>query len=99
MTDDRFLALLASYDASEPSAELRGRIVAMAPRERSVGRLRRWATGLGLGLGLAASCAAGAAAGFTLAPESVRSLIVGPVEPAASDFGSLADPAADAAVG
>jgi hypothetical protein len=98
MTEDNLHALLASYDAGEPSAELRARIVAMAPRERSVGRLRRWAMGLGLGLGLAASCAAGAAAGFTLAPESVRSLIVGPVEPAAGDSGSLADPAADAAI-
>lgn len=91
--------LLAAYQAREPDAALRARIVAAAPRQRAIGRARRWLGGAGLGAVLAASCAAGVAAGLTLAPTSLARAITGrPAQPVA-EASSLADPVDDAAVG
>ena len=91
MSDDHFTGLLRAYETSEPSFELRSRIIAAAPRQRAIGRAWRWAAGAGLGFGLAASCAAGVAAGFTLAPSGLTRLI-GEPPASASDLSSLADP-------
>ena len=98
MTDDPLERLLAAYAAAEPGAELRARIIAAAPRQRTIGRAWRWLAGAALGLGLAGSCAAGVAAGVSLAPAGAAHLIGAP---AASGDGvsSLADPAGDAADG
>jgi hypothetical protein len=100
MHDERLDALLAAYRAAEPDADLRGRIVAAAPRQRAIGRAWRWLGGAGLGAMLAASCAAGVAAGLTLAPASLARAIsdhavAAPTEAASS----LADPADDPAIG
>ena len=103
MTDDmhdaHLDALLAAYDAGEPGAALRARIVAGAPRQRAIGRAWRWVGGAGLGAMLAASCAAGVAAGLTLAPANLARAITGRPPPPVADVSSLADPADDAAVG
>jgi hypothetical protein len=96
MNDDRLNTVLSAYETAQPGAELRARIIAAAPRQRTIGRVWRWAAGAALGFGMAGSCAAGVAAGFTLAPASVARLISGPTN-AVSD--SLADPAGDAASG
>jgi hypothetical protein len=89
-------AVLAAHAARQPSAALRARIIAGAPRRSPVARAWRWVAGAGLGLGLAASCAAGVAAGFTLAPPSVSRLF----EPVGeTGVGALADPVGDAAAG
>jgi len=89
---------LAAYVVTEPSAALRRRIIAAAPRERVIGRLWRWIAGAGLGFGLAASGAAGVAAGYTLG-HPAASRLVGPSELDAGQFSALADPAGDAASG
>jgi hypothetical protein len=88
-------AALGRYAAEDAGAALRQRIIASAPRQRSVGRVWRWAVGAGLGLGLAASCAAGVAAGVTLAPHSVTRIFGEPR--GGDDVSSLADPFDDAA--
>ncbi len=90
-------AALAAYAAAEPSAALRQRIVAAAPRERAKGALLRWFAGAGLGLGLAASAAAGVAAGYTLGHPAVTRLM-GPSELDAGEFSALG-PAGGAADG
>jgi len=98
MIDDPLDHLLAAYAAAEPGAELRARIIAAAPRQRTIGRAWRWLAGAALGVGLAGSCAAGVAAGVSLAPAGVAHLIGAP--PAGvDDVSSLADPASDAADG
>jgi hypothetical protein len=97
MHDERLDALLAAYRTAEPSAALRSRIIAAAPRQRAIGRAWRWMSGAGLTAMLAASCAAGVAAGLTLAPASVARLIR-PAQPA-DEVSSLADPADDPAIG
>jgi hypothetical protein len=60
----RLDALLQDVPAAQPSAALRERILASAPRTPrpllSLGRLRRTAPWLAPGAGLAAACAAGA---------------------------------------
>ena len=82
---------LAAYRTSEPSDALRIRIIAVAPRQRVAGRLRRWIAGAGLGLGLAVSGVAGVAAGYTLGnPTAVRA--IGPSELDTGQFSALADP-------
>jgi hypothetical protein len=98
MTDDPLERLLAAYAAAEPSADLRLRIIAGAPRERAIGRAWRRLAGAALGLGLAGSCAAGVAAGVSIAPVGAARLIGAPAA-GASDVGSLADPTDDAADG
>jgi hypothetical protein len=98
MTDDHLDTLLATFATAEPAADLRARIIAAAPRQRTIGRAWRWAAGLALGLGLAGSCAAGVAAGVGVAPAGVTHLIGGPASDA-DDFSSLADPIGDAADG
>jgi hypothetical protein len=95
MNDDRLDALLAAYRVAEPSAALRARIIEAAPRQRALGRAWRWITGTGLGMVLAASCAAGVAAGFTLAPASLTSLVSGQSLAQTDASSSLADPADD----
>jgi hypothetical protein len=100
MHDTRLDALLATYRAPEPTAALWDRIVAAAPRQRSIGRAWRWVSGAGLGAVLAASCAAGVAAGMSLAPASLTRLIGGHSAAAtAAEVSSLADPADDPAIG
>jgi hypothetical protein len=96
MTDDPLERLLAAYAAAEPGAALRARIVAAAPRERTIGRTWRWLAGAALGVGLAGAGAAGVAAGLGLAPAGVLRLNGAP---AGGDVSSLADPAGDAADG
>lgn len=91
-------AALAAYAAAEPSAALRQRIIAVAPRERTIGALRRWFAGAGLGLGLAASAAAGVAAGYTLSHPAVTRLM-GPSELDAGEFSALGGFAGGAASG
>jgi hypothetical protein len=98
MIDGPLERLLAAYAAAEPSAGLRARIIAAAPRERAIGRAWRWLAGAALGLGLAGSCAAGVAAGVSLAPAGLTRLIGAPAA-GANDVSSLADPAGDAADG
>lgn len=110
MDDESLTHLLLAYETAEPSAALRARIVAAAPRQRVVGRAWRWAAGLALGVGLAGSCAAGVAAGFTLTPASITRVITAPsnsaldanaseagASDAIADPSSLADPAGDPA--
>jgi hypothetical protein len=100
MNDDHLDDLLAAYVTAEPGADLRGRIIAGAPRQRTLGRAWRWLAGAALGVGLAGSCAAGVAAGFTLAPAGVTHLIGAPAGGTdAEATSSLADPAGDAADG
>jgi len=94
MTDDRLDNLLAAYADAEPGADLRTRIIAAAPRQRTIGRAWRWLAGAALGVGLAGSGAAGVAAGVSLAPAGVSHLIGAP-----DGVSSLADPAGDAANG
>src|SRR5580658_9268599 len=91
--------MLNAYRTTEPSAALRDRVIAAAPRERSIGRFRRWAMGLALSAGFAASAAAGVACGFVLAPASVTRLVAPPAAASASDVSSLADPTDDATDG
>jgi hypothetical protein len=92
MTDDfsGLDAALAAYVESEPSDTLREQIIAAAPRQRAIGRLRRWIAVAGLGLGLAASGAAGVAAGYTLGHPAAAG-IAGPTELDTGQFGALAD--------
>src|SRR5580700_9015979 len=89
-------AALAAYATAEPSAALRQRIVAIAPRERAMGALRRWFAGASLGLGLAASAAAGVAAGYTLGHPAVTRLL-GPPELDSGELSALAGPNGGAA--
>ena len=91
-------AALHRYDAGEASAALRARITAGAPRERTMGAVRRWLAAASLGLGLAASAAAGVAAGYTLGHPAVTRWL-GPSDLDAGEFSALADPAGDAANG
>jgi hypothetical protein len=91
-------AALQSYSASEASSTLRARIIASAPRERTVGAVRRWLAAAGLGLGLAASAAAGVAAGYTLGHPAVTR-VLGPSDLDAGEFSVIADPVGDAANG
>jgi len=90
--DAGLAAALAAYVTAEPSAALRQRIIAAAPRERTIGALRRWFAAAGLGLGLAASAAAGVAAGYTLGHPAVTRLM-GPQELDAGEFSGLDGPA------
>jgi hypothetical protein len=84
--------------AVTPSAALRDRVIAAAPRERALAlRIRRWIVTAGLGVGLAAAGLSGVAAGMALAPPEVTRFIAAPASNAAAD--SLADPLADAAEG
>jgi hypothetical protein len=99
MDETRLHALLAAHRAQAPSADLRARIVAAAPRQRAIGRAWRWLSGAGLGAVLAASCAAGVAAGLTLAPASLTQLLGGHRNAPAGEITSLADPADDPAIG
>jgi len=89
--DAGLAAALAAYVMAEPSAALRQRIIAAAPRERAMGALRRWFAAAGLGLGLAASAAAGVGAGYTLGHPAVTRLI-GPLELDAGEFSALDGP-------
>jgi hypothetical protein len=60
------LALDEALDAlrpPQPSAALRDRIIAAAPREQRGWSLRRWLTGAGVGAALAAASAAGVMVG------------------------------------
>jgi hypothetical protein len=98
MDDTRLDGLLAVYRAREPSAGLRARITAAAPRERAIGRAWRWLGAAGLSFVLAGSCAAGVAAGLTLAPASLTRLISGHQGPTPA-VSSLADPADNPAIG
>jgi hypothetical protein len=98
MDDEHLDALLAAYRATDPSADLRARIVAAAPRQRTIGRAWRWLGAAGLGAVLAGSCAAGVAVGLALAPASVTRLISGHEGPTPS-ISSLADPADNPAIG
>lgn len=91
-------AALQRYDAREASAAVRTRIISRAPRERTVGAVRRWIATAGLGLGLAASAIAGVAAGYTLGHPAVTR-VLGPSDLDAGEFSALADPAGDAANG
>jgi hypothetical protein len=95
MTDEDLNDILAAYRTTEPSAALRERVIAAAPRERSIGRFRRWAMGLALSAGFAASAAAGVACGFALTPASVTRLVAPPAAASAGDVSSLADPTDD----
>jgi hypothetical protein len=99
MNDDQLDDLLRAYAAAEPGAALRARIVAAAPRQRALGRARRWLAGAALGAGLVGAGAAGVAAGVILAPAGFTPLIGAPAGADADAAGSLADPAADAADG
>jgi len=98
LDDTRLDALLAAYRAPEPSADLRARIIAAAPRQRAIGRAWRWLGAAGLGAALAGACAAGVAAGLTLAPASLTQLISGHEGPTPA-ISSLADPADNPAIG
>jgi len=98
LSDAALDAALAAYAAAEPSAALRQRIAAAAPRERARSALLRWFAGAGLGLGLAASAAAGVAAGYTLGHPAVTRLM-GPSELDAGEFSVLDGPAGGAADG
>ena len=96
--NDPLDTLLAAYAAAEPGPALRQRIIAAAPRQRTIGLARRWLAGAGLGAGLAAAGAAGVAAGFALAPDGVARIIAEPSR-SGDDISSRADPAGDAANG
>jgi len=64
-------ALLDAAGRPAPSAALRDRILAAAPRERVArSRVWRWLTGAGVGAGLAAATAAGLLAGVSLSVAS-----------------------------
>jgi hypothetical protein len=66
-----------AFDVAPPSAQLRDRVLALAPAPRPE-RAWRWLAAASLGIGLAGSAAAGVAAGFVLAPPGVTRLISGP---------------------
>ena len=91
-------AALQSYDAQGASAALPTRIIASAPRERTIGAVRRWLAAAGLGLGLAASATAGVAAGYTLGHPAVTRLL-GPSELDVGAFSVLSAPAGGPANG
>jgi hypothetical protein len=97
MEDQQLDDLLACDGAAEPSAALRARIIAAAPRPGS--RRLGWTAAAGLGLALATCAFAGVAAGVKLAPPGVVRLVGIELAPDAGfQTSALGDPFDDAGV-